>query len=73
MKELFSLEGKVAIVTGGNGGIGLGISRAFASDGSDLAIVARNQEKTEKAVYSALKDAGGGKIINILSGSAGSA
>ena len=50
MKELFSLQGKVAIITGGNGGIGKGIARGFAQTGSEIVIAARNQEKTKTAV-----------------------
>jgi 2-deoxy-D-gluconate 3-dehydrogenase len=46
MENIFSLEGKVAIVTGGNGGIGKGIARGFASMGADIVIAARNQQKT---------------------------
>jgi 2-deoxy-D-gluconate 3-dehydrogenase len=46
MENRFSLEGKVAIVTGGNGGIGKGIARGFASMGADIVIAARNQQKT---------------------------
>ena len=49
MKELFNLEQKAAIVTGGNGGIGNGIARGFASMGANVAIVARNSQKTEAA------------------------
>ena len=48
--DLFDLTGKVAIVTGGNGGIGLGIARGLALSGADIVIAARNQEKTEAAV-----------------------
>lgn len=50
MKDLFDLKGRVAIVTGGNGGIGLGIARGLASAGANLAIAARNEAKTAKAV-----------------------
>jgi 2-dehydro-3-deoxy-D-gluconate 5-dehydrogenase len=48
--ELFDLHGKVAIVTGGNGGIGLGIARGLAQAGADIAIAARNDDKTRAAV-----------------------
>jgi 2-deoxy-D-gluconate 3-dehydrogenase len=48
--ELFDLTGKVAIVTGGNGGIGLGIARGLADAGADIAVVGRNEEKSKAAV-----------------------
>ncbi|TME29009.1 MAG: SDR family NAD(P)-dependent oxidoreductase, partial [Chloroflexi bacterium] len=48
--ELFDLHGKVAIVTGGNGGIGFGIARGLAQAGADIAIAARNDDKTQAAV-----------------------
>ncbi len=48
MTGLFSLQNKVAIVTGGNGGIGKGIARGFAAVGADIVIAARNQAKTDE-------------------------
>jgi len=58
MKDLFDLRGKVAIVTGGNGGIGLGIARGLASAGANLAIAARNEVKTAEAVRGLQKEFG---------------
>jgi len=47
--NLFDLKGKIAIITGGNGGIGLGIARGLASVGCNIVIAARNPTKTAKA------------------------
>ena len=41
----FDLSGSVAIVTGGNGGIGRGIALGLAQAGADVTLAARNQEK----------------------------
>src|SRR4051812_47622144 len=46
----FDLSGKVAIVTGGNGGIGLGMARGLADAGADIVIVGRNDAKSNAAV-----------------------
>jgi 2-deoxy-D-gluconate 3-dehydrogenase len=48
--KLFDLGGKVAVVTGGNGGIGKGIADGLASAGATIVIAARNQSKTDAAV-----------------------
>ena len=40
--DAFSLEGKVAIVTGASHGIGEGVAKAYAAAGADVAIAARN-------------------------------
>ena len=48
--ELFDLSGKVAIVTGGNGGIGLGMACGLAKAGADIAIIGRNTEKNKSAL-----------------------
>ena len=45
----FDLSGRVALVTGGNGGIGLGMARGLAEAGADIAIAGRNQQKSEAA------------------------
>ena len=46
---IFDLTGRKAVVTGGNGGIGLGIAKGLAEAGADIAIWARNPEKSAKA------------------------
>jgi 2-dehydro-3-deoxy-D-gluconate 5-dehydrogenase len=48
--KMFDLSGKVAIVTGGNGGIGLGMARGLAAAGADIAVVARNEAKSDAAI-----------------------
>lgn len=50
--KLFDLTGRVAIVTGGNGGIGLGMARGLAEAGARLAVVGRKAEKNAAAVTS---------------------
>lgn len=57
----FDLTGKVALVTGGNGGIGLGMADAMAQSGADIMIWGTNEEKNKKAVAQ-LESHGRGKI-----------
>jgi len=47
--NLFDLTGRVAIVTGGNGGIGLGIALGLAQAGAKVAVLGRNTAKSEAA------------------------
>ena len=49
---MIDLSGRTVVVTGGNGGIGLGLARGVARAGARVAIWARNQEKTDAAVAS---------------------
>jgi len=55
---MFGLNGKVAIVTGGNGGIGKGIARGLAGAGANIVIGARNESKTANAVAEIKRDFG---------------
>jgi 2-deoxy-D-gluconate 3-dehydrogenase len=51
----FDLAGKVAIVTGGNGGIGLGMARGLAAAGAKVVVAGRNAQKSAAAA----KEVGG--------------
>ena len=46
----FELTGKVSVVTGGNGGIGLGIAMGLAGAGANIVVAARSVEKTAQAL-----------------------
>ncbi|HLT97951.1 MAG TPA: glucose 1-dehydrogenase [Acidimicrobiia bacterium] len=48
--DLFDLSGRVAVVTGGNKGIGLGLARGLARAGASVALWARDLAAAEKAV-----------------------
>jgi 2-deoxy-D-gluconate 3-dehydrogenase len=58
VNPLFDLSGKVAIVTGGNGGIGLGMAQGLAAAGATVVIAGRNHHKNSEAV-AAVKSQGG--------------
>ncbi len=55
--SLFSLEGKTALVTGGNGGLGRGMALGLRSAGARVAVTGRNPEKNA-AVAKELGDQG---------------
>lgn len=58
----FDLTGRAAVVTGGNGGIGLGFARALARAGSDVAVWGRDAAKNE-AAGAELDGLGAGRVL----------
>ena len=58
---MFDLKGRVAIVTGGNGGIGLGMARGLAGAGARVVVAGRNAEKS-RAAAADLRTLGGDPI-----------
>lgn len=63
MNNLFELKGKIAIVTGGNGGIGFGMAKGLVSSGATVVVAARNSQKSADAV--AKLEAMGGSAVAI--------
>ena len=64
MSSLFDLKERVAVVTGGNGGIGLGIAEALAAHGCAVSIWGRNADKNAAAADRLRKL--GGKVQTLI-------
>ncbi|HLL87543.1 MAG TPA: glucose 1-dehydrogenase [Thermoleophilaceae bacterium] len=62
-KQMASLEGKVALVTGASSGMGEEITKAMAAAGAAVAAVGRNEERLERVVAEAHGD--GGEVFAI--------
>src|ERR1700730_6441148 len=62
--RLFDLDGRVAVVTGGNGGIGLGMARGLAEAGAAVVIAGRNKAKNESAAAELAKT--GAKATGVI-------
>ena len=56
--RLFSLEGKVSLVTGGGRGLGLGMARALAGAGSDVVLVSRTEGELSEAARALSQETG---------------
>ncbi len=61
--KMFDLTGKVAVVTGGNGGIGFGMARGLAEAGAQVVVVGRNKDKNRRSV--AEIEASGGRALAV--------
>jgi NAD(P)-dependent dehydrogenase (short-subunit alcohol dehydrogenase family) len=63
--DLFSLQGKVAVVTGGTRGIGLMIARGLLQAGAGVVISSRRADAGERAVAELLGKGGPGEVVSI--------
>jgi NAD(P)-dependent dehydrogenase (short-subunit alcohol dehydrogenase family) len=61
-KDIPHLQGRVAVVTGGNSGIGFEVARHLAQHGAALALVGRKQQLVEWAVEDLLEEFPGADI-----------
>ena len=60
----FDLTGRVAVVTGGNSGIGKGMAEGLARAGADVAIWSRNAERNQQAAYELSKY--GARVVDVV-------
>jgi len=62
--DQFSLERKVALISGGNRGLGYEIAKALGEAGASLAIAARDSQRNKDAIEK-LREIGGGKCVGL--------
>jgi 2-deoxy-D-gluconate 3-dehydrogenase len=62
---VFDLKERIAVVTGGNGGIGFGMARGLARAGAHVVIAARNTEKSAAAVRELERAGGQGSAVTV--------
>ena len=65
MPHMFDLKGRVAVVTGGNGGIGLGMARGLARAGAQVVVAARDEAKSRAAVDELIAHGGAATAIAV--------
>ncbi|OHV32254.1 MULTISPECIES: SDR family NAD(P)-dependent oxidoreductase [Pseudofrankia] len=58
LAELFDLEGRVAVVTGGSRGIGYAVARGFAAAGADIVVASRKLDACQAAAERIAKETG---------------
>lgn len=56
--EMFQLDGRVALITGGTKGLGLAMARALAQAGADIIVTSRDQEKAHQSAVSLAAETG---------------
>jgi NAD(P)-dependent dehydrogenase (short-subunit alcohol dehydrogenase family) len=68
MKNLFDIEGKVAVVTGGSGTLGGSISTYFSKNGLKVAVIGRTQENVDIRMKEIRKNGGEalGLVVDVL-------
>jgi 2-deoxy-D-gluconate 3-dehydrogenase len=63
--QLFDLSGRVAVITGGNGGIGLGMAKGMAAAGATIVVAGRDAAKNTAAVSEILSAGGKASAIPV--------
>ena len=65
MNDAFSVRGKNVIITGGNRGIGRGITEAFVQSGANVIVLCRNEESGRKTVEGLISQYGGNHFFAV--------